>query len=56
MEPMKTITINISDNDVGYDTELDPEEVVFWLDAVKFIVLNQVFAVREEAEQEEQPA
>lgn len=32
----------LSDDTFGYETELSPEECIFWLDVVKTNILNKV--------------
>lgn len=41
-EPQQ-IVITVTESDVVYDTEMNPEQSVFWLEAVKRLILNRIF-------------
>lgn len=45
----RQITITITDNAVRYETDLHPSDMVFWLEAVKSMVLEKSFNPEAEA-------
>ena len=39
----KIFSIIVSDEGVQYDTEMSPEESIFWLKSVEYMIMNRVF-------------
>lgn len=39
----RIFSIIVSDEGVQYDTEMSPEESIFWLKSVEYMIMNRVF-------------
>lgn len=47
-EKIGSITINITDEAVTWDSEFELPEVIFWLETIKTMVINQILNKEEE--------
>jgi len=39
------LSVYLTDETFGYETDLAPEEIVFWLDVIKASIVNRVLEV-----------